>query len=72
MHISRQEFRAELLSGLHNERGIAWGHCLTQLSHNVKSQIELEFQVGEEKYVTQADLVVGADGIRSQVRDFLI
>jgi salicylate hydroxylase len=72
VHISRQALRAELLAGLHNDRGIAWGHCLKEISHNCESQIELEFQVGDRKQVAQADLVVGADGIRSQVRSLLI
>jgi salicylate hydroxylase len=72
VHISRQALRAELLAQLHNDRGIAWGHCLKKVSHNSNSQIELEFQVGNEKQVTKADLVVGADGIRSSVRGLLI
>lgn len=72
VHISRQSLRAELLAGLYDERGIAWGHCLKNISHNSKSQIELEFEVGNKKQIAQADLVVGADGIRSQVRSLLI
>jgi len=72
VHISRQALRAELLAGLHNDRGIAWGYCLKKVSQKPKSQIELEFQVGDKKQVTTADLVVGADGIRSCVRSLLI
>lgn len=72
VHIPRQGLRAELLAELHNDRGIAWGHLLKEVSHNSKSQIELEFQVGGKKQIIKADLVVGADGIRSQIRSLLI
>jgi salicylate hydroxylase len=34
VHISRQGLRAELLAGLHDERRIAWGHCLKELTYN--------------------------------------
>jgi salicylate hydroxylase len=64
--------RAELLTRLDNDRGIAWGHCLKKISNNSNSEIELEFQVGDKKLLSTADLVVGADGIRSSVRSQLI
>lgn len=70
VHISRQALRAKLLVGLDND--IKWGHLLKNVSHSSKSQIELEFQVGGTKQLAQADLVVGADGIRSSVRSLLI
>lgn len=72
IHISRQALRAELLTRLDNDRGIAWGHCLKKISNNSNSEIELEFQVGDKKLLSTADLVVGADGIRSSVRSQLI
>lgn len=72
VHISRQGLRAELLAGLHNDKGIAWGHCLKEITYNSQWQVELEFQVGERKHIAQADLVVGVDGIRSRVRSLMI
>jgi len=57
---------------LHNDRGIAWGYNLKELTYNSKSQIELEFQVGDRKLISMADLVVGADGIRSRIRSVTI
>lgn len=72
VHISRQALRAELLEQLHHDNGIAWGHCLKNISDNTESKIELEFQVSDQIQITQADLVVGADGIRSSIRGLLI
>lgn len=72
VHISRQALRAELLAQLPDDTGIKWGHCLKKISHNASSQIELEFQVDATKQITQADIVVGADGIRSSVRAHLM
>lgn len=72
VHISRQSLRAELLASLHNDDNIAWGHCLKEISHNSKSEVSLEFQINDRNKIAQADLVVGADGIRSSVRGLLI
>lgn len=72
VHISRQELRREMLDQLHSDDIIAWGHCLKSISQNSQAGIDLEFQVGDEIQQTQADLVVGADGIRSSVRSTLI
>ena len=72
IHISRQALRWELLSQLHNDRSIEWGHCLKNISQDWKNLKNLEFQVGDTKKVAKADLVVGADGIRSSVRGLLI
>ena len=72
IHISRQALRAELLEQLYSGWNIKWGHYLKDISYNSKSKIELEFQVGNKKQGATADLVVGADGIRSSVRGLLI
>jgi len=55
-----------------NDRGILWGHRLKEISHNEKWHIELEFQVGNTIKKSHADLIVGADGIRSLVREEFI
>lgn len=72
VHISRQTLRAELLAGLQIDRDIIWGHCLKELSYTSHWEIELEFLVGNRKEIAHADLVVGADGIRSRVRNLLL
>lgn len=71
VHIARQTLRSVLLEKLPAEL-IQWGHSLTNLSHNVNGAVDLTFQVGEERKTVQADLVVGADGIRSRVRELVI
>lgn len=72
IHISRQELRAELLAWLHNQAGIKWGHCLQNFTPQPKWQYQLEFQTADWKKTANADLIVGADGIRSQVRSLSI
>lgn len=68
IHISRQNLRRELMNQLNGDSSIKWWYRLKGISHNHDSQIGLEFQVGDIQKIAQADLVVWADGIRSQVR----
>ena len=68
VHISRQELRSKLLAGLQDEKNIKWWHCLHNIHQKYNSELELEFQVDGKIQKTKADLVVGADGIRSSVR----
>ena len=51
---------------------IQWGHRLVSFSDNNDGRVELIFQVGDEQKTVHADLLVGADGIRSAVRELLI
>jgi len=71
IHISRQWLRMKLLDQTHG-KNIFWGHYLRSISHNETWQVELEFQVGDSMKALQADLVVGADGIRSKTRNLMI
>ncbi|MCE5293934.1 MAG: FAD-dependent monooxygenase [Chlamydiales bacterium] len=66
VHIPRQSLRLQLLEQLGDH--VQWGHRLV----SVKETGELTFQVNDEIKTAQADLVVGADGIRSAVRSLLI
>ncbi|MDA9129078.1 FAD-dependent monooxygenase [Candidatus Gracilibacteria bacterium] len=68
IHISRQALRSEILKKIENNQNIKWGYKLENISHNTGGQIALEFQTDTTKKIDQADLVVGADGIRSTVR----
>ncbi|WP_343587817.1 NAD(P)/FAD-dependent oxidoreductase [Flavobacterium sp.] len=71
MHIARQSLRQALLEQLGGNNTVQWGHQLLDFKTN-NDGVELKFQVnGEEKNI-KADLVVGADGIRSIVRKLTI
>lgn len=68
VHIARQSLRLELLEQLGGAQQVQWSHQLVDITENDQHGIQLSFQVdGVEKHTT-ADLVVGADGIRSAVR----
>ena len=72
IHIARQLLRASLLEQLGGSEKISWGHTLTRIASCTEKGVDLYFDVqGESKHV-HADLVVGADGIRSIVRNHVI
>jgi len=74
VHIARQSLRLALLEQLGGENALQWGHQLVSFKEGAGAGagVDLSFQVeGEMKHAT-ADLVVGADGIRSSVRNLLI
>jgi 2-polyprenyl-6-methoxyphenol hydroxylase-like FAD-dependent oxidoreductase len=72
MHISRQSLRLALLEQLVGNNTVQWGHQLLDFNESKKEGIELSFQVNSEIKNTKADIIVGADGIRSSVRKLLI
>lgn len=75
VHIARQALRAALLEQLGGDAAVQWGHQLVDFKETAAADgVELKFQVqGEaEQRIASADLVVGADGIRSAVRRLLI
>lgn len=72
VHVSRQTLRTSLLKELGTNVPIEWGHRLVSFSETKSGGHELIFQVGEEQKTAHADLLVGADGIRSVVRELLI
>lgn len=72
MHIARQSLRLALLEQLGGKDMVAWGHQLVNIKETVDGSLDLSFQVDGEIKHTKADLVVGADGIRSSVRSLLI
>jgi 2-polyprenyl-6-methoxyphenol hydroxylase-like FAD-dependent oxidoreductase len=71
IHIARQSLRSALLEQLGNSDSIKWGHTLIDFSENKKGNMSLDFRVNTEIEMTNADLIVGADGIRSSVRTHL-
>jgi 2-polyprenyl-6-methoxyphenol hydroxylase-like FAD-dependent oxidoreductase len=72
MHIARQSLRLELLEQLGGHDAVAWGHQLIDIKDSEDGSVDLSFQVDGKIKSTKADLVVGADGIRSAVRKLLI
>lgn len=72
VHIPRQALRQALLEQLDIHDDVQWGHRLMGYKQCEDKSIELSFQVNGELKSTKADLLVGADGIRSIVRNLLI
>jgi len=72
VHIPRQSLRLSLLEQLGGHDAVQWGHRLASFTQSETESIELTFQVNGEMKKAKADLVVGADGIRSVVRNLVI
>ena len=71
IHIARQSLRLALLEQLGGQDAVQWGHQLVDFDHPKEGVVTLQFQVNGNIKHAQADLVVGADGIRSSVRRLL-
>lgn len=71
MHIARQSLRLAILEQLDEHHEVQWGHQLIDIKEN-ESGVNLSFQVKGEIKTAKSDLVVGADGIRSTIRNLLI
>lgn len=72
VHITRQSLRFALLEQLGGHDAVQWGHQLVNLNQCEDDRVCLSFQVNGEIKNSKADIVVGADGIRSSVRRLLI
>ncbi|MBW8360587.1 MAG: FAD-dependent monooxygenase [Kaistella sp.] len=72
VHIARQALRAALLDQLGGNKMIQWDHQLINFKEAEDGRIDLSFEEKGKVKTTNADLVVGADGIRSAVRSLLI
>ena len=72
IHISRQSLRLALIEQLGGTDIIEWGHHLTGIKETKKKGVNLTFNVDGSTKSSKADLVIGADGIRSSVRKLLI
>jgi len=71
VHIARQALRLALLEQLPGHDTVQWGHQLIDFKKS-DNGVELNFQVDGKTKISRADLVVGADGIRSSMRKLLI
>ena len=67
VHVPRQSLRNELLQALGGPDQVQWNHRLLDYQE-CEAHVDLRFQVGPDVKKVQADLVVGADGLRSTVR----
>lgn len=72
IHIARQALRQALLDQLKGHVNINWGHQLIDFKESANNDIDIQFKVNGKIKNAQADLIVGADGIRSTVRKLLI
>ena len=80
IHIARQSLRLALLEQLGEQNIVKWNHQFIDFEESKKSnentnangQITLSFNVNGEIQKSTADLIVGADGIRSSVRKQVI
>ena len=75
IHIARQSLRLALLKQLGKKDIVKWSHRLIDFKENNQANeagITLNFEVNGNIQKTTADLIVGADGIRSSVRKQLI
>ena len=72
VHIARQALRLALLQQLGSNDHIKWGHQLIDFKDTDQGKIELSFDIDGKLKKTKADLVVGADGIRSVVRKLTV
>ncbi len=72
IHIARQALRLALLNQLSKHANVKWGYQLTAIKNTDQNKVELTFTVNETTKHATADLVVGADGIRSALRKLTI
>ena len=72
VHIARQSLRLALLEQLGGHDAVQWGHQLVDVKECEGDGVGLSFNVAGKIKHAKADLVVGADGIRSSVRSLLI
>lgn len=72
IHIARQSLRFALLEQLGGHDKIKWNHQLVDFKESEGKGVDLSFQVNGKMHSAKADLLVGADGIRSTTRKLLI
>ena len=71
IHIARQSLRLELLNQLGGSNFVKWDHKLVALQKDNIKGVKLRFKANGNTIETSADLVVGADGIRSTIRKLM-
>ncbi|KAA5535548.1 FAD-dependent oxidoreductase [Paenimyroides baculatum] len=72
IHIARQALRYALMEQLQDTDAVKWGHKLLHFNESEQNKINLTFGFNGTIETKTADLVIGADGIRSTVRNLII
>lgn len=72
VHIARQSLRLALFEQLKKQENVKWRHQLIDFKDIDNEELELSFEVNGEIIKEKANLIVGADGIRSTVRKLLL
>ena len=72
IHIARQNLRLQLLQQLGGENKVRWNHQFTGYKKDSNGKLHLHFLENNVPKFYHADLLIGADGIRSAVRKTII
>lgn len=72
IHIARQNLRLQLLQQLGSENKVQWNHQFSGYKKDADGKLHLQFLENNSPKFYQADLLIGADGIRSAVRNSII
>ena len=72
IHIARQNLRLQLLQQLGGENKVQWNHQFTGYEKDSDGKLQLHFLKNKVSKMYPADLLIGADGIRSAVRKTII
>ena len=72
IHIARQSLRLALIEQLDGNQNIKLGHKLLNFNQNKEKGFDLNFEINGEVQNYTSDIIVGADGIRSTVRELII
>lgn len=72
IHIARQNLRLQLLQQLGDENKVKWNHQFTVFQKEEDGKLKLHFLENNVHKSYHTDLLIGADGIRSAVRNAII
>lgn len=72
IHVARQTLRAKIFKQLHDSEHVHWGHRLLEYTQDQDGRYSLNLKTPEGALTKKADLIVGADGFRSTIRQSII